>query len=176
MHRDRHTKIVLMADDDPDDLILVKEACKKIGVPLELHLVTDGVELMDYLNRRGKYENLPPDSVPSLILLDLNMPRKDGREVLAELMSHQFLRLIPVVVFTTSTGESDVLLCYMLGASSYVQKPHSLTALVDTLKLLGKYWLETVELPLRGRNLSSLARRSVNDLANPEKTTMRRNC
>jgi CheY-like chemotaxis protein len=144
----RLIKIVLMADDDPDDFFLVKEAWEKTGIPLDLRLVTDGSELMDYLNRRGKYADLPPDSAPSLILLDLNMPRKDGREVLAEIKADELLRLIPVVVFTTSKEETDVISCYSMGASSYLAKPSNFDSLVDIMSTLGKYWLKTVTLPL----------------------------
>jgi CheY-like chemotaxis protein len=148
----RSTKIVLMADDDPDDFYLVKEAWEKTGIPLELRPVSDGSELMDYLNRCGKYADLPPASDPCLILLDLNMPRKDGREVLAELKAHESFKLIPVVVLTTSAEETDIISCYSLGASSYLMKPNSFNALVDIMSTLGKYWLETVELPLSAKN------------------------
>jgi CheY-like chemotaxis protein len=144
----RAIKIVLMADDDPDDFFLVKEAWEKTGIPLDLRRVSDGAELMDYLNRRGKYADLSSAPTPSLILLDLNMPRKDGREVLAELKSDGLLKLIPVVVLTTSDEEMDIVSCYSLGASSYLTKPSSFDSLVNILNTLGKYWLKTVRLPL----------------------------
>jgi CheY-like chemotaxis protein len=152
MNYHRANRIVLMADDDPDDFYLVKQAWEKTGIPLELHPVSDGSELMDYLKRSGKYADLPPSSTPCLILLDLNMPRKDGREVLAELKAHESLKLIPVVVLTTSEEETDIISCYSLGASSYLMKPNNFDDLVDIMNALARYWLEAVTLPPLEKN------------------------
>lgn len=142
-------KVVLLADDDPDDWVLVQNALQDTGIPMDLRMVLDGEELMDYLMQRGKYsdESLAPE--PSLILLDLNMPKKDGREALAEIKADRSLRRIPIVVFTTSKEEQDIQRCYELGASSYVSKPCSFGGLLEMAKTMGKYWLEIVELPRR---------------------------
>lgn len=138
---------ILMAEDDPDDRFLSEEALKEARVINELHVVEDGEELMDYLCRRGRFE-LPASSPrPGLILLDLNLPKKDGREALKEIKSSPSLRRIPVVVLTTSRAEEDILRTYDLGVSGYITKPISLTALVNVMKVLGDYWLEIVELP-----------------------------
>lgn len=143
----RGIKVVLMADDDEDDLLLVKDAFSAAGISIELRSVPDGEELVEYLFRRKKYEDADLFPEPSLILLDLNMPKKDGREVLAEIKAHPVLRQIPVVVLTTSREQVDIQKCYKMGASSYVTKPNGFNALVDVLQTVGKYWLETVELP-----------------------------
>jgi CheY-like chemotaxis protein len=140
-------KVVLMADDDEDDLVLVKDAFAAAGILIELRSVPDGEELVEYLFRRNKYEDSCLFPEPNLILLDLNMPKKNGREVLAEIKAHPILRQIPVVVLTTSREDADIRKCYEMGASSYVTKPNGFNALVDIVRTVGKYWLETVELP-----------------------------
>jgi len=140
-------RVVLLAEDDEDDVLLIRDAFAESGISIELHSVLDGEELLEYLFRRSKYEDSHLSPEPSLILLDLNMPRKDGREVLAEIKAHPVLRQIPVVVLTTSRESLDIQQCYKMGASSYVAKPNSFNDLVDVLKTVGKYWLETVELP-----------------------------
>jgi len=140
-------KVVLMADDDEDDLLLVSKAFGAAGIPVELRSVLDGEELLEYLFRRSKYEDSYLFPEPNLILLDLNMPRKDGREVLAEIKAHPILRQIPVVVLTTSSEALDIKECCEMGASSFVTKPNSFNALVDLLSTVVKYWLETVEAP-----------------------------
>lgn len=143
----RRTKVVLMADDDEDDLLLVRAAFASFGIPVEFHSVTDGEELLEYLFHRNSYQDpsLAPD--PTLILLDLNMPRKNGWDALAEIKAHPMLKQIPVVVLTTSRQESHIRRCYEMGASSFVMKPNNYNTLVDVLKTTAKYWLETVELP-----------------------------
>jgi len=143
------SKVILIADDDEDDLLLVRDAFALSGIPLELRSVSDGEELLEYLFRRSKYEDALLFPEPTLILLDLNMPRKSGRETLAEIKAHRTLRQIPVVVLTTSREALDIQQCYELGASSYVTKPNGFNSLVDVLTTIGKYWLETVELPSR---------------------------
>src|SRR5215472_11875059 len=122
---DRFSKpiTILYADDDPEDRMLVKEAWQENRLANELHFVEDGEELIDYLRRRGKYENLKGAPLPGMILLDLNMPRKDGREALRELKSDGRLRLIPIVVLTTSKAEEDILRAYDLGVNSFIMKP-----------------------------------------------------
>lgn len=138
---------ILLADDDPDDRQLTKEAFAECHLVNKVSFVEDGEELMDYLFRRGKYESLKDEALPGLILLDLNMPRKDGREALKEIKAHPDLRRIPIVVLTTSKAEEDILRTYDLGVNSYVTKPVTFQSLVDTVKVLGKYWFEIVELP-----------------------------
>src|SRR5687767_11522 len=139
---------ILMADDDPDDRQLTKEAFEEARLANDLRFVEDGVELLDYLNRRGKYADPATSPRPGLILLDLNMPKKDGREALEEIKRDPKLKNIRVVVMTTSKAEEDILRTYDLGASSYVTKPVTFAALVDVIQTLGKYWLEIVELPV----------------------------
>lgn len=138
---------IVLADDDPDDRELAMDAFKECHLANQVHFVEDGEQLMDYLLRRGKYEDLKDQPLPGLVLLDLNMPRKDGREALKEIKAHPDLKRIPIVVLTTSKAEEDILRTYDLGVNSYVTKPVTFQSLVDTVKVLGKYWFEIVELP-----------------------------
>ncbi len=138
---------ILMADDDPDDRELTREAFAEARLANDVRVVNDGVELMDYLHRKGQYADPNTSPRPGLILLDLNMPRKDGRECLAEIKADPMLRGIRVIVLTTSKAEEDIVRSYELDASSYIAKPVTFDALVDVVKTLGKYWLEIVELP-----------------------------
>jgi CheY-like chemotaxis protein len=138
---------IVLADDDPDDRKLTQDAFSENRLANEFHTVEDGEELMDYLLRRGKYESMKGDALPGLILLDLNMPRKDGREALKEIKAHPDLRRIPIVVLTTSKAEEDILRSYDLGVNSYVTKPVTFKSLVELIKVLGRYWFEVVELP-----------------------------
>ena len=142
---------LLLADDDPDDRLLAKEALAKSRLANDLRCVEDGEELLDYLRRRGKYADPKESPRPGLVLLDLNMPRKDGREALREIKSDPKLRDIPVVVLTTSKAEEDIARSYNLGVNSYITKPVKFTALVEVMKALGKYWFEIVELPASDR-------------------------
>jgi CheY-like chemotaxis protein len=139
--------VILLAEDDADDRLLVKEALTEGRVLNELRSVEDGEELLDYLRRRGRYADPEDSPRPGLVLLDLNMPRKDGREALREIKSDPDLKRIPVVVMTTSKAEEDILSSYDLGASSYVTKPVTFERLVELMKVLGRYWIEFVELP-----------------------------
>jgi CheY-like chemotaxis protein len=132
--------LVLLADDDEEDRILVHEAWEASGVPAELQSVAGGRELLDYLLRG-------PVALPDLILLDLDMPGMDGRAVLAELGARDELRRIPVVMFSARPEGPQVSQCYALGARSYVSKPQSFGGLVDVLRGLSEYWFETVRLP-----------------------------
>jgi CheY-like chemotaxis protein len=138
---------ILMADDDADDRMLFQTAMEQVGLPNPLRFVEDGEELLDYLRRRGKYSASCEAPRPGLILLDLNMPKKDGREALREIKADPDLRRIPVVVLTTSKAEQDITQCYDLGVSSYIPKPVTFEALVDVISALRKYWMEIVELP-----------------------------
>ena len=139
--------VILMADDDSDDRLLTQRALEASRVVNDLRFVEDGEELMDYLFQRGGYADPDAAPRPGLILLDLNMPRKDGREALAEIKKDPALHRIPVVVMTTSKAEEDVLRSYDLGANSYITKPVTFERLVDLMKTLGTYWIEFVKLP-----------------------------
>ena len=138
--------VILMADDDADDRMLTRDALAESRVLNELRFVEDGEELMDYLKRRGKFEDADAPR-PGLILLDLNMPKKDGREALKEIKSDPDLRRIPIVVMTTSKAEEDIFRSYDFGASSFITKPVTFDRLVELMKALGDYWVEFVELP-----------------------------
>lgn len=150
MRRHGEPITILMADDDPDDRMLTKEAFDEAQLANELHFVEDGEQLMDYLYRKGAYANLAGFPLPGLVLLDLNMPRKDGREALEEIKSNPDLRRIPIVVLTTSKAEEDILRSYDLGVNSFIIKPVVFESLVEIMKTLGKYWFEIVELPPDG--------------------------
>jgi CheY-like chemotaxis protein len=141
--------LILMAEDDADDRLLMKEALVEGKVKEPVRFVEDGEELMDYLLRRGKYSVPGSCPTPALILLDLNMPRKDGREALREIRAHPDLRRIPVVVFTTSKADSDVNTLYDLGVNSFVPKPYTFEAIVKTIAALAGYWFGIVKLPQR---------------------------
>jgi len=137
--------IILMADDDKDDQLLARDAMREGKVRNELRCVNDGVELLQYLRGEGEFKDNNP--WPGLILLDLNMPRKDGREALAEIKQDPRLRRIPIVILTTSKAEEDMLNGYELGAASYLTKPVTFKGLVQLMSALGKYWIEFVEMP-----------------------------
>jgi len=138
---------IVLADDDPDDRQLTNDAFAESRLANQLHCVEDGEQLMDYLHRRGQYASMRDEPLPGLILLDLNMPRKDGREALKEIKADPGLRRIPIVVLTTSKAEEDILRSYDLGVNSYVTKPVTFKSLVELVKVLGRYWFEVVELP-----------------------------
>lgn len=138
---------ILMADDDPDDRLMTEKALQQYRLRNAVRFVEDGQELLDYLRRQGQYadaEQFPP---PDIILLDLNMPRKDGREALAEIKADPHLRRIPVVVLTTSTAEADVLRSYDLGANAFITKPVTFQGLADAMRILSLFWFELVKLP-----------------------------
>jgi two-component system, response regulator len=135
---------ILMADDDEDDRDLARDALQGTRLGERMEFVIDGQDLIDYLRHDGPYSQAPR---PSLILLDLNMPRKDGREALAELKADESLRQIPVVILTTSSDAVDVQNAYDLGASSYITKPVTHGQLLDVMQTVARYWSEVVELP-----------------------------
>jgi two-component system, response regulator len=147
MRRRGELVVILMAEDDPDDRLLTEEALKEAHLANELYFVYDGEELMNYLRHQGNFADPEKYPRPGIILLDLNMPRKDGREALKEIKEDPALRSIPVVVLTTSKAEEDILRSYDLGVSGYVTKPVTLQELIDVMKGLGRYWFEIVELP-----------------------------
>jgi CheY-like chemotaxis protein len=147
MNQPHKSITILLADDDPEDRMLAREALEESRVANKLDMVVDGEDLMDYLHRRGAYESLNGRPLPGLILLDLNMPRKDGREALREIKSDPKLRRIPVVVLTTSRAEEDIYRTYDLGVNSFITKPVTFDQLVEVIKTLSRYWVEFVELP-----------------------------
>jgi CheY-like chemotaxis protein len=142
---------ILMADDDDDDFLLTQKALKKSRLLNNLSRVVDGEELLDYLKKRGKYAGKDIECKrPGVILLDLNMPKKDGREALKEIKSDPKLKDIPIVVFTTSKAEEDIYRSYKLGVNSFITKPVTFENLIEVMKTIGKYWFEIVELPSNG--------------------------
>lgn len=140
--------VILLADDDEDDRMMTEDAFRRHRLANDFYAVTDGEELMDFLYKRGRWGDAPR---PGIILLDLNMPRKDGREALRDIKADPSLRTIPVVVLTTSREEEDILRSYNLGASSFIQKPVGFDSLVDIVGRLGEYWFQVVQLPGAGR-------------------------
>ena len=141
--------VILMADDDADDRLLAKDALTECRLANDLRFVENGEELLDYLRRRGKFSQAADSPRPGLILLDLNMPKKDGREALKEIKADPELRKIPVVLLTTSKADTDIGRIYELGANSFISKPVSFDSLVEMMKVLGRYWFEIVELPVK---------------------------
>ncbi len=146
MSHQKEPVVILMADDDDDDFMLTQKALKASKLLNELVRVRDGEELMDYLLGRGDFKGTATKR-PGIILLDLNMPRKDGREALKEIKENQNLHDIPVVVFTTSKAEEDVIRSYQLGVNSFITKPVTFNNLLNVMSSLGRYWFEIVELP-----------------------------
>ncbi len=138
---------ILVADDDPDDRMLIKDAFEEARLNNEIHFVEDGEQLLAYLRREGEYANMAGEVYPGIILLDLNMPKKDGREALREIKSDPALKRIPVVVLTTSRAEEDIIRTYGLGVSSFITKPVTFEGLVDVVKALNDYWIEIVTFP-----------------------------
>jgi CheY-like chemotaxis protein len=139
--------VILLADDDEEDRMLACDALAESRLSNDITCVTDGEDLMDYLHRRGKYAPPAEAPRPGLILLDLNMPKKDGREALREIKADPELRQISVVVLTTSKAEEDIYSSYDSGASSFISKPVTFEGLVEVMKGLGRYWFEIVDLP-----------------------------
>ena len=146
MNNRKEPLTVLVAEDDQLDRSFIRKAWGRSRVANILRFVEDGQELIDYLNHAGKYSNPDRAPRPGVILLDLNMPKKDGREALREIKANPELRHIPVIVLTASEAEEDILRSFQLGASSYITKPVTFEALVDVLQVLGRYWIEIVDL------------------------------
>lgn len=134
----------LLVEDNPGDVRLTQEALKSHKVQNNLHVATDGEEAMAFLRRQGKYGNAPR---PDIILLDLNLPKKDGREVLAEIKSDPSLKTIPVVVITSSEAEQDVVKSYNLNANCYVTKPVNLDQFIKVVQSINDFWITIVKLP-----------------------------
>jgi CheY-like chemotaxis protein len=139
----------MIADDDAEDTMLIRDALKESRLKNGIQSVEDGEELMQYLRNEGKYSDKKKYPTPGIILLDLNMPKMDGREALKEIKADKNLRSIPIVILTTSKAEEDILKTYNLGVSSFITKPVKFSTMVDVMKTLNKYWFEIVELPNR---------------------------
>ncbi len=142
--------IILLADDDEGDQILTRRALDKGRFRNTLHIVMDGEEALDYLFHRGKYEDPESSPRPHLMLLDLNMPKVDGRQVLTELRADPELRMLPVIVLTTSSQEEDIVRAYELGVNSYITKPVTPGGFVEAVSAIENYWFELVILPQAG--------------------------
>ncbi|MEB3342031.1 response regulator [Okeania sp.] len=143
----KKTLPILIAEDDEDDRLLAIEAFEESQLLNELYIVKDGEELLDFLYHRGAYQDPKSSPRPGLILLDLNMPKKDGREALKEIKSDSNLCSIPIVILTTSKAEEDIYRSYLLGGNSFIVKPVTFERLIEMMKQLGNYWFEIVELP-----------------------------
>ncbi len=142
----RRPATVLSAEDDADFRLLMKRAVDRSALGVDLRFVEDGEQLLDYLQKRGPYANGDAPR-PGLVLLDLNLPRTDGRDALRAIKADPALRMIPVVVFTTSNAAEDIALCYQLGANGFVRKPMDMPALIDLVSTIGRFWLDVVEPP-----------------------------
>lgn len=145
MKKVNNVNIIVLADDDADDRLLMAEAFEENKIPCILKFVEDGVDLLDYLTKKGKYGS-DADEIPDLILLDINMPRKDGKEALKEIKENPLLKHIPVVIFSTSKSPEDVTITYKLGANSFIVKPSSFEGLLEVTKTIQKYWIDTVSI------------------------------
>lgn len=146
--KNQKTIHILIAEDDPDDRLLMKDGFRENNLANPLHFVKDGEELFEFLQNEGEYSDILKYPKPGIILLDLNMPRMDGREALKTIKSIPELKKIPVIVLTTSREEEDMFKTYDLGANSFIRKPVEFEAFLETIQALGKYWLEIVELPV----------------------------
>ncbi len=138
---------LLIADDDPDDRMMTQAALEESYLLNNLYFVENGQELMDFLKRRGKYTDPATSPRPDLVLLDLNMPRKDGREALMEIKADPELRSIPIIVLTTSKSEQDILKSYDLGVNCFISKPVLFEELIEVVRSIGQYWFDIVKLP-----------------------------
>lgn len=145
--QERKPIVILLADDDDEDRMLTADALAESRVLNELHTVENGEELLEYLRNEGKFMDKTKHPRPGLILLDLNMPKKDGREALRDIKNDARFKQIPIVVLTTSKTEEDIGQSYDLGVNSYISKPVTFEGLVKVMRALGKYWFEIVELP-----------------------------
>ena len=144
---DRQAPTIIMADDDLDDCRLTQDAWEESGSTHQIRFVRDGEELLDYLHHRGKFSNAQDFPLPSMILLDLHMPKRNGHEVLKEMRAHEQLRHIPVLVFTHSLNEEDTCRTYALGANACMTKPHSTQEYQSLINTLSQYWASMVHLP-----------------------------
>lgn len=150
---DKTSVHILVADDDPDDCMLTCEAFRECHLTNEVRFVHNGEQLLDYLNGRPPFTDRQRYPLPGLILLDLNMPLKDGREALAEIKTDPRLRRIPVIILTTSADEQDILRSYDQGVNAYISKPASFSGLLEVVRAISRHWLAIVELPAEHSSL-----------------------
>lgn len=148
MNKTKNAITILMAEDDPDDRLIIKDAFEEAHVCNTIHYVEDGEELLDYLYSRGKYSWPNSTLQPGIILLDLNLPKISGQDAVREIKSNLNLRRIPIVIMSTSKREEDIRLMYDMGVNSYINKPNNFAVLVEIVRSLSKYWFEIVTLPL----------------------------
>jgi CheY-like chemotaxis protein len=149
-HKTVNRIVLVMVDDDEDDCLLVEAALYEAYLKCDFFCVKDGLQVMDYLNRRGSYQDPESSPRPDIILLDLNLPSMSGREVLQKLKTDEHFRSIPVIILTTSSHEEDISFCYDTGANTYIIKESSFAGLLAAIKVVKEYWLETATLPPRG--------------------------
>jgi two-component system response regulator len=140
-------KIILLVEDNPDDVALTLRAFEKSRIKNKIVIAEDGIEALDYIFRRGKFENREPNELPSVILLDLKLPKLDGFEVLKAIRENEATKLLPVVILTSSKEEQDIIRGYKDGANSYIRKPVDFDNFFDAVKTLGLYWLILNEPP-----------------------------
>lgn len=145
--KQRDSISILVADDDPDDRMLIEDAFKENCIGNHLDFVEDGEQLLAYLRREGEWAHLDGQPYPGLVLLDLNMPKMDGREALRQMKEDERFRTIPVVVVTTSKAEEDILRTYVTGVNSFITKPVTFEGLVEVVRIISNYWIEIVQLP-----------------------------
>ena len=148
MNNKSRIPLIILADDDTEDIFLIQKAFNESLFEGEIRFVNNGEELLDYLKARGRYNDPDLYPKPDLILLDLNMPKLDGREALIEIKKDVKLRSLPIVIFTTSNNEEDIIRSYELGANSYITKPVTFEGLIKIADALGKYWFQISKLPL----------------------------
>lgn len=141
-------KPILIAEDDADDRYLLQTAFTEIGYPEQIDFVENGIEVLNYLDNIYTSNNMEIKALPGFILLDLNMPKKDGREVLKELKQHPVFKKIPIIVFTTTKNEIEIKRCYELGANSYVVKPITFDALLKVVENIRSFWFQTASIPV----------------------------
>ena len=141
---DKQTYDILLVEDNLGDILLTQEAFKRSKISVDIHSVIDGELAISYLNKEGEYSNVPK---PDLVLLDLNLPKKNGKEVLAYIKNDAILKTIPVIILSTSTSSSDVKTVYELAANSYVSKPVDFNAFINVVEIIEKYWLRLAILP-----------------------------
>ncbi len=141
--------VILLADDDEDDVVLVRDSFQRSKLSNDLRVVEDGVELMNYLRRRGAFADPEQSPRPDIILLDLNMPRMDGREALKEIKNDQMLKDIPVIILTTSQTHADISRSYQDGANCFITKPVTFQSMCEVVSKFGEYWFQIVRLPAR---------------------------